>query len=208
MLTLPPSLAARSPLDWVQRGLLLVAWTCLGACAWMWMDAKVYQVLESRRLDRLIHAGAKAPGAADWATNAVALDAGQGSDALIGRLEIPRLHYSAIVAEGIDKRTLRRAIGHLPETALPGEAGNVVLAGHRDSFFRILKEVRPDDRLRFATTNGWFEYTIVDLAVVDPHEIQVLEPSEKPTLTLITCYPFNYIGPAPRRFVVRALQTL
>lgn len=213
MLTLPLSLADRSPLDWVQRGLLLVAWTSLGACAWMWMDAKVYQVLESRRLDRLIQGGAKAPGAPDQSGDAVAGDAEhegdvKESDALVGRLEIPRLHYSAIVAEGIDKRTLRRAIGHLPETALPGEAGNVVLAGHRDSFFRILKEVRPDDRLRFATKNGWFEYTIVDLAVVDPHEIQVLEPSERPTLTLITCYPFNYIGPAPRRFVVRALQSL
>ncbi len=195
-------------LRWIERGLLLVGIICLGGWTWTWLDARIYQALESRHLDRLLRTAHQALGAADLPDGRPrAVSAADESNPPIGRLEIPRLRYSAIVAEGIDARTLRRAVGHLPGTPLPGEAGNVVLAAHRDSFFRILKDVHPSDRLRLATPQGWFEYTIVDLAVVGPDEIRVLEPSAKPTLTLITCYPFYYIGPAPRRFVVTALQT-
>jgi sortase A len=195
-------------LRWIERGFLLVGIICLGAWTWTWLDARVYQALENRHLDRLLRTAHQALGASARPASRPRHDAAADESAPpIGRLEIPRLRYSAIVAEGIDARTLRRAVGHLPGTPLPGEAGNVVLAGHRDSFFRILKDVHPNDRLRLATPQGWFEYTIVDLAVVDSDETRVLDPSEKPTLTLITCYPFNYIGPAPRRFVVTALQT-
>jgi sortase A len=123
---------------------------------------------------------------------------------LVGRLEIPRLGLAAIVEEGVDQRTLRHAAGHLPGTALPGEAGNVVVAGHRDTFFRPLRDVRAGDALRFVTPEGTFEYAVVALDVVSPTATDVLAQGPRAEATLITCYPFGYVGPAPQRFVVRA----
>jgi LPXTG-site transpeptidase (sortase) family protein len=126
------------------------------------------------------------------------------SGALIGRVEIPRVGVSAIVREGDDTATLRHAVGHIPDTALPGEPGNAGLAGHRDTFFRGLKSVREGDRVTITTPGGVLEYTVRHTSVVDPDDVSVLSPSGRQTLTLITCYPFYYIGSAPRRFIVQA----
>jgi sortase A len=109
-----------------------------------------------------------------------------------------------MIVEGADAGTLGRAIGHLPGTALPGEAGNAVLAGHRDTFFRPLEKVRPRDRMSVVTPRGRFDYEVDDVSIVDPDRLDVLASSEAAEMTLITCYPFRYIGPAPRRFIVRA----
>jgi sortase A len=127
------------------------------------------------------------------------------SDAdLVGRIEIPRLNLRAMIAEGVDSRTLRRAVGHLPGTALPGQDGNVVLAGHRDTFFRLLKDVRADDIVRITTPAGRFEYVVEATAVVEPSRTDVLDATAEPSVTLVTCYPFYLVGDAPDRFVVRA----
>ena len=126
------------------------------------------------------------------------------SGALIGRLEIPRVGVAAIVREGDDTATLRHAVGHIPETVLPGEQGNAGLAGHRDTFFRGLKNVRAGDRVTMTTTNGVLEYTVRNTTIVDPDDVAVLRPTDGQTLTLVTCYPFYYIGSAPRRFIVHA----
>jgi sortase A len=123
---------------------------------------------------------------------------------MIGLLEIPRLGVSAAVLEGDDGRTLSVAVGHLPDTALPWEEGNTALAGHRDTFFRPIEQIRVDDEIRLATRHGEFEYRVRRLAVVDPENVWVLDPSEHVGLTLITCYPFRYVGPAPKRYVVQA----
>lgn len=123
---------------------------------------------------------------------------------IVGRLEIPRLHLAVIVQEGVDARTLRRAIGHIPGTALPGTAGNVGLAGHRDTFFRPLRNIHPNDVIDFQTINGKYEYVVQATRIVSPHDVSVLAPTALDTLTLVTCYPFYYVGSAPRRFVVRA----
>ncbi len=125
---------------------------------------------------------------------------------LIGRIEIPRLRLRTIVAEGADPLVLHRAVGHLPKTAFPGEPGNVVLAGHRDSFFSSLEEVRSGDRIRITTPDGAFEYRVDAKSVVRPEQTEVLTHTSVPTLTLITCYPFHYLGPAPKRYVIRARQ--
>jgi len=101
---------------------------------------------------------------------------------------------------------LRRAVGHLPGTALPGEPGNVVLAGHRDPFFRPLKDVRPGDAVELTTPQGRFEYTVEDTQVVEPGRTDLLDPAGRARLTLVTCYPFYLVGNAPDRFVVRARQ--
>jgi sortase A len=123
---------------------------------------------------------------------------------LIGRLEIPRIGISVMVLEGDDSHVLRKAVGHLPSTAFPGEPGNVVLAGHRDTFFRALSQIRKDDEITFTTTQGAYIYQVGSIEKVGPRDVQVLDASVHPTLTLITCYPFYYVGPAPKRFVVQA----
>jgi sortase A len=125
---------------------------------------------------------------------------------LIGRVEIPRVQVSAIVKEGVDLRTLRRAVGHVPGTAFPGQPGNVAIAAHRDTFFRGLRNIRTGDRIKFTTPQGIFLYEVESTRVVLPSNVEVLKASSEPVLTLITCYPFNFVGHAPKRFIVRARQ--
>lgn len=122
------------------------------------------------------------------------------------RIEIPRVGVSAIVREGVDDVTLAIAVGHIGGTALPGEEGNVALAGHRDTFFRGLREIRLDDRVRLDVPPHSYEYRVVSLEVVSPKEIRVLDPTGGQELTLVTCHPFAFIGRAPNRFIVRATR--
>ena len=124
----------------------------------------------------------------------------------IGRISVPRLHFTAMVREGIDEDTLQRAVGHIPATALPGQAGNVGVAGHRDTFFRSLRNLRRKDEIDFLTLNGKFKYQVESLKIVNPQDTGVLAPTPEKTLTLVTCYPFQYIGNAPKRFIVLARQ--
>jgi sortase A len=121
----------------------------------------------------------------------------------IGKLTIPSAGISAIVLEGTDSGTLKVAPGHIPGTALPGEGGNVAIAGHRDTFFRNLAMIRIGDSVKLTTVKGTYEYKVDATEVVDPAKTDVLQPSGSPTLTLVTCYPFYWIGPAPKRFIVR-----
>jgi sortase A len=125
---------------------------------------------------------------------------------LIGRLEVPRLLLSVVVVEGVDNTSLRRAAGHIPGTALPGETGNVGLAGHRDTFFRPLKDLKIKDEITVSTLRGVFQYQVVSLRIVAPDDVGVLAPSAENVLTLVTCYPFYFVGPAPKRWIVRARQ--
>jgi sortase A len=123
---------------------------------------------------------------------------------VVGTLDIARLGLSAVIAEGDGDATLRVAIGHLPDTPLPWHEGNSALAGHRDTFFRPLQHILVGDELRVSTRHGDFRYEVRETRVVSPNELWVLGATDRPTLTLITCYPFNYIGKAPRRFIVKA----
>src|SRR5438477_7400849 len=125
---------------------------------------------------------------------------------VIGRLEIPRVNVSVIVLEGSDSSILDVAAGHIPGTALPGLRGNVGIAAHRDTFFHSLREIRPQDRLSFKTPVGIFEYAVESTEVVEPSDTGVLRQTASQELTLVTCYPFNYIGDAPKRFIVHARE--
>src|SRR5262245_37752192 len=129
---------------------------------------------------------------------------GKPDHELIGRLEIPRLNLSVMVVDGDDDATLKRAAGHLPETPLPWEFGNSAVAGHRDSFFRPLSSIKLNDRLRLITPHGAFHYAVSKLRIVQPDDLSVLAPTGRSSLTLVTCYPFTFVGRAPKRFVVRA----
>ena len=122
----------------------------------------------------------------------------------IGTLEIVRVGLSGVVVEGDSDTVLDRAIGHLPDTPLPWNEGNSALAAHRDTIFRPLKGVRLGDVLRLKTPHGDFDYRVNETLIVKPEDVWVLDPTSNSTLTLISCWPFNYIGHAPERFIVRA----
>lgn len=122
-------------------------------------------------------------------------------------LEIPRLGLTVPVLEGTDELTLNRGVGHIEGTALPGECDNVGIAGHRDGFFRVLKDVTDGDTITLVTLWETMHYTVEDTRIVEPEEIQVLDPTSTPVLTLVTCFPFYYVGNAPERYVVRARLT-
>jgi sortase A len=123
---------------------------------------------------------------------------------VIGEIQVPRLGLHAVVVQGDSPANLRRAVGHIPRSALPGEWGNVALAGHRDTFFRPLRDIRLGDRITFNTSERSFEYLVESIEVVAPNDTQVLAPSTGRDLTFVTCFPFHFVGPAPKRFVVRA----
>src|SRR3984885_11874487 len=127
-----------------------------------------------------------------------------GPQSVIGRLEIPRLNLAVMVREGADESTLRRAVGHIPGTERAGNIGNVGLAGHRDTFFRALRNIRADDTIELETTAGKYRYVVKSTRIVTPRDVSVLEASGGETLTLVTCYPFYYVGSAPKRFIVHA----
>lgn len=125
---------------------------------------------------------------------------------VIGEIQVPRLGLNAIVVQGDSAATLRRAVGHLSKSALPGEWGNVALAGHRDTFFRPLRDIRLGDEIKFTTKERSFEYRVESIEVVAPTDLRVLESSTGHDLTLLTCFPIYYVGPAPKRLVVRARE--
>ncbi len=196
---------------WLRRGetaLLVMGFSLLGGAAATTLRSRAYQARQGRAysdLERRATAstsGRESPWApASTGTRA----AGAEADPLVlGRIEIPRIGVSAIVRDGDDDATLAVAVGRIPGTARPGERGNMALAGHRDSFFRALRHIRVDDVIRFRTPGHGYEYRVDSTEVVGPGELRVLEPSGDAVLTLVTCYPFGYVGSAPDRFVVRA----
>jgi sortase A len=199
----------RRLLKWGQRGFFACGVLLLGYCAFALVDAWAFQRRESRELDRLLRDRQVASqGTPQREISTAPKGAPAAADGLIGRLEIPRLLLSDVVVEGIDKTTLRRAVGHIPGTALPGHPGNVGLAGHRDTFFRSLKDLKIDDEVELSTLAGNFKYEVESLRVVDPEDVGVLAQSGHNVLTLVTCYPFYYVGPAPMRWIVRARQVV
>jgi sortase A len=192
---------------WTERLLFVAGLALLAWCAYVVLDARIFQQAEDSRLDGLLRVSQEtSPGTpqnpsltARPARLPLAPAAG-----LIGRLDIPRLDISVIVIEGVRAATLRRAVGHIPGTALPGQQGNVGISGHRDTFFRPLRNIRRDDMVTLTTLAGEFRYRVVSTSIVRPDNIAGLNPTENQALTLVTCYPFYFVGPAPTRFIVRA----
>jgi len=198
----------RRILKWSQRALFAGGVLLLGYCGFALADAWLFQRRASMDLDRLLRDRRAASEAAAQPVSAASPkgETALAPDSLIGRIEIPRLLLSVVVVEGIGKTNLRRAVGHIPGTALPGEPGNVGLAGHRDTFFRPLKDLKIKDEIQLSTLKGVFKYQVVWLRVVEPSDVAVLAPSGEDELTLVTCYPFYFVGPAPKRWIVRARQ--
>ncbi|MFY9911253.1 MAG: class D sortase [Candidatus Sulfotelmatobacter sp.] len=160
------------------------------------LDARIYQVSAKRSLEDQLEA------AKVQTVDQPRPEVNKGD--VLGRLDIPRLGVSVAVLQGTNSRILRLGAGHIEGTPLPGEPGNSGIAGHRDTFFRELKDIRANDEVQLQTARGLFHYEVDWVKVVGPDDISVLAPSTESTLTLVTCYPFYFVGPAPKRFVVRA----
>ena len=195
------SASGRRWLRRVERGFIVLAVASLGWYLAARVAGTISEVRGERELEELAAMRPIAPPPAGAEARRAAPPA---PASVVGRIVIPRLNVSAVVREGVDARTLRRAVGHVTGTALPGERGNAALAAHRDTFFRPLKDVRSGDRILVETPAGRFEYVVRDSRVVEPTELSVLDPTPDRTLTLVTCYPFHFIGSAPQRFIVRA----
>lgn len=193
-------------LQWTQRLFVAAGMLLLGYCGFVVVDAWVFQQRESRILQQQLDNHHKASADALQLSPATSTPGppAVASSGLIGRLEIPRLGLSAIVMEGISTTTLRRAVGHIPGTSLPGQPGNVGVSGHRDTFFRPLRYIQRNDIITLTTLLGEYRYRVVSTQVVGAHHIGVLDPSSNEMLTLVTCYPFYFVGSAPDRFIVRA----
>jgi sortase A len=181
----------------VEIGLWATGAVLLTAAVGVRADAGLYQWRAGRQLEQVI---AAPPAAPDVVRAAIA------AGTPLARLRIPRLGLEAVVAEGVEESVLSRAVGHLPASARPGETGNMALAAHRDTFFRPLEEIRVGDVVRIETPSGTDLYEVEWLSVVAPSDVSVLAATDHPALTLVTCYPFRYVGAAPERFVVRARQ--
>ena len=178
--------------------LLLVGVALLGYFCWDQASARWEQHQAEAELERSIEERAAEPPTQERPRPA------QGET--IGKVEIPRLNISAVVKSGVDDKTLKRAVGHVPYTSLPGEPGNVGIAAHRDTYFRNLKGVRKGDVIRMVTPEATYEYAVDSTKIVTPKNVEVLDPTKDNYITLVTCYPFNYVGSAPKRFIVHARQ--
>jgi len=176
--------------------LLLAGIGALGYAGYALLDTYTYQGAEKAKFE-----SSRAPAEPDPAATQPVAD---GS--VIGEIELPRVGLKAIVVQGDSEMLLRRAVSHLPQTALPGRTGNVALAGHRDGLFRPLRDVLPGDTITLRTSERDFQYEVEWTAVVPPSAVGVIQPTSERKLTLITCFPFYYVGAAPERFIVRARE--
>jgi sortase A len=183
----------------------------LGYCGLFLADGWLFQKGERRHFEQLLHdrqemSDSRSRVSSSNSSSIPPTAAAAGG--LIGRIEIPRLGLSVMVVEGVGNRALRRAAGHIPGTALPGRPGNVGISAHRDTFFRPLRKIQQNDIITFTTVLGDYRYRVLSTRVVNEHNAAVLDPSGNEILTLVTCYPFYFVGPAPYRFIVRAERTL
>ncbi len=206
-------------LRWSPHFFFLVGILALGYVAVTLLDARLYQADEARRFEQVRRArqiaksstGSESPKPTLLPLRLRQPDraATEGRKAVsrspvLGRIEINSIGLSSMILEGVDQGTLRRAVGHIPGTALPGERGNVGLAGHRDTFFRALRKIRKDDEITLETLDGSYRYRVDLTEVVGPESVEVLDGSDDLRLTLVTCYPFSFVGSAPQRYIVRA----
>ncbi len=193
-------LVRRRPLKRILRGVqflfLTAAVLFLGYYGFATVDAWAFEQRESQVLVRLLQ---------NQVTQGPPAIAANG---LIGRIEIERLGVSVIVVEGISAKILRRAAGHIPGTPLPGQSGNVGISAHRDTFFRPLRNIKQNDLITLTTLQGAYRYRVVSTKIVGPNDIAVLGGGQSEILTLVTCYPFYFVGSAPDRFIVRAERVI
>ena len=196
---------------WIERLLFIIGVVCLGAYAFATLDARRYQAEQTAAFAAREAAG-KAPAARPRPeekpspSSSAVMPSTElvETGTLLGMLDVPRLKLSTPVVQGDDDATLSKAVGHLPDTPLPWHEGNSAVAAHRDTLFRPLKDIAVGDEILFRTPTGDLRYRVTRTSIVNPDDVSVLDPGSRNLLTLITCYPFYYVGHAPKRFIVHA----
>ncbi len=187
----------------VERCLFAVAFLC-----GVYLAVTMVQAWTARRaslrIDTVAAASRPASGGGVGLQDVVTQGQGTGDGKVIGRLEIPRLQLKVPILSNYDPDSLKRGVGHIPNTAFPGGLGTVGLAGHRDMFLRPLRNIEKGMDIRLVGESGTYHYAVDSTEIVKPTEVRVLDIGERPELTLITCYPFYYVGSAPMRFIVHA----
>jgi sortase A len=204
-------------LRWTRWFFLIVGVLALSYCGIVLLDRWAFQAYQTWLFERALkgaQSSARAPNQPVSSPPSAQAEAGRaraeslGIDGLagspLGRIEINSIGVVAMIMEGVDGKTLRHAVGHIPGTPLPGQQGNVGLAGHRDTFFRGLRNIHKGDEITLTTLHGSYRYRVDSTQVVEPKDIKVLAATADDFLTLVTCYPFYFVGPAPKRFIVRA----
>ena len=187
--------SARRVMRWASRVLAIAGCAAIGYAGFFYLDGIAYQSFNVQDLEK--------PTLGDTETQPLVKVIARQAKPL-GTVAIPRLGLSVAVSEGTGNAALRRGAGHISGTALPGSQGNVGIAGHRDTFFRPLRRIRTGDVITLTTRDGGARYVVEWAKVVAPSDVSVLKPTDDGALTLVTCYPFNFIGRAPERFIVRA----
>jgi sortase A len=187
-----------SRLRWGQYLFFIIGTLLLLYVLFTLLETKLYQDEQSQRFDQALQQ--------TNSERAESPDTVKREGAPLGRIEVKAIGLSAIILEGVEDTTLRRAVGHIPGTAPLGQRGNVALAAHRDTFFSGLRNIRLNDEITLTTVNGNYRYRVASTQVVAPEDTEVLDATAGNMLTLVTCYPFNFIGSAPKRFIVRAYQ--
>jgi sortase A len=194
----PLLLSARAHrwIAWSRYLLLVIGTVALGYVGTTLLESRLYQTSAKQSLETQIQTIKKS----DSLQTRVPVIPGD----VLGRLDIPRLGISVAILQGTSLRALRLGAGHIEATPLPGESGNSGIAGHRDTFFRELRNVRKTDEIQLQTATGVLHYEVDWVKVVRPNDMTVLAASSDSALTLVTCYPFYFVGPASGRFVVHA----
>jgi len=191
-------------LRWIERG-LLTAGVVLGAwCAAVLVEARFHQVVPVAPLVVTQTAVPVLPGDSGSSARITAAPSAPAAGAVIAKLEAPSVQMTTTVLEGSDDATLSRGAGHIEDTPFPGQPGNIGIAGHRDTVFRPLRRIKIGDPLALTTADRTYHYRISKTLIVGPDDVYVLDPTDRPTVTLVTCYPFDFIGHAPKRFIVQA----
>jgi sortase A len=195
-------------LRWIERGLLTVG-VVLGAwCAAVLVEARFHQSVPVAAPLRVTQTAVPVlPGDRGSSAPHGAAPSAPPVGSVIAKLEAPSVQMTTTVLEGSDDATLSRGAGHIEDTPFPGQPGNIGIAGHRDTVFRPLRRIKVGDPLQITTANGTYRYRISKTVIVGPDDVYVLDPTDRPTVTLVTCYPFDFIGHAPKRFIVQAELT-
>jgi sortase A len=186
-------------LRWMQRFFLVTGMLAVSYVGLTLLRAKLFQENAGDALNMQIEAQEQ--------HRAMPPQAAAKEGDVLGRIEIPRLGMTVAILEGTTAQTLRLGVGHIDGTALPGEPGNIGIAGHRDTYFRALQDIRTKDEIQIETATGLSRYEVESVQIVAPSDTGVLAPSAESTITLVTCYPFHFIGAAPERYIVRARRT-
>ena len=187
---------ARLFVRWMGSCLFIIGALTLSYVALTLLYAKHYQEAAGNALDKQIYAEEQHKASASQAV------AKEGD--VLGRIEVPRLKLRVAILEGTTAHTLRLGVGHIGGTALPGTDGSIGIAGHRDTYFRGLKDIHKNDEIIIQTARGISTYEVDWIRITDPADGGIMAPTADSGLTLVTCYPFHYIGAAPERYVVHA----